>query len=66
MMDSALGMIESGKYDKDVVRIFIRRVAETNIIIRPETREDELYELLDCRKEGVVGEGGDCQTLPWE
>jgi hypothetical protein len=31
MMDSALGMIEPGKYDKDVV-IFIRRVAETNII----------------------------------
>jgi hypothetical protein len=32
MMDSALGMIEPGKYDKDVVRVFIRRVAETNII----------------------------------
>ena len=29
-MDSALGMIEPGKYDKDVVRIFIRRVAERN------------------------------------
>ena len=32
MMDSALGMIEPGKYDKDVLRIFIRRVAETNIV----------------------------------
>jgi hypothetical protein len=32
MMDSTLGMIEPGKYDKNIVRIFIRRVAETNII----------------------------------
>jgi hypothetical protein len=31
-IDSALGMIKPGKYDKDIVRIFIRRVAETNII----------------------------------
>jgi hypothetical protein len=32
MIDSALGMIEPGKYDKDILRIFIRRVAETNIV----------------------------------
>jgi hypothetical protein len=32
MMDSALGMIEPGKYDKDVLRIFIRRVSERNIV----------------------------------
>lgn len=53
MIDSTLRMIKPGKHNKDILKIFIRRVAERNIVFGIKPKKDELYRLLDRRKEGV-------------